>query len=87
MTFTITGTITRCAGLNHYQVPVELGSGLTGTLHVLKSELEERATGGSDRHVRADAGSDGVGGQRSKRDNVFPVARGTGNEDIQTVKG
>jgi hypothetical protein len=40
MTFTITGTITRCAGLNHYQVPVELGNGVTGTLHIMKSELE-----------------------------------------------
>ena len=39
MTFTVSGTITRCAGQNHWQVPITIG-GVEHTLHILLSEIQ-----------------------------------------------
>ena len=40
MTFTVSGTITRCPGQSHYHVPLTFGGGQTVTLHVDLSDLQ-----------------------------------------------
>lgn len=46
MTFTI-GTITRCAGQNHWLVPITI-NGVTRTLHTNVAELQDAAPEGMD---------------------------------------
>lgn len=40
MTITVSGTITRCAGQNHYEVPITFSGGQQATLRVTLADLQ-----------------------------------------------